>query len=91
MTIKRAAPRYAASLHVLVDEPTRAAAMGLAVITARQAGPAVRPKEGEAIRQLLEDQLERIRAEAPQLYKEMLEKGRKELTARAAASAARNA
>ena len=77
-----AAPRYSESLHVLVDEPTRAAAMGLAVITAAAAGPGVRPKEGESIRGLLETALDHIRTEAPTLYADALVKGRAALAAR---------
>ncbi len=75
--------RYSESLHVLVDEPTRAVVMGLAVIAARQAGPDVRPREGESIRQLLESQLEHVREQAPDLYGRALVAGRMELTARA--------
>jgi len=79
-----AAPRYSQSLHVLLDEPTRAAALGLAVINAEAAGPGVRPREGEAIRQLLEEQLTRVKTEAPNLYARMLSKGREALAAKKA-------
>ena len=72
------------SLHVLIDEPTRAAAMGLAVINAREIGPRVRPREGESIRILLESQLDAIRQRAPELYARALEAGRQELAERAA-------
>lgn len=78
------AARYSESLHVLVDEPTRAVVMGLAVIAARVAGPEVRPREGESIRQLLESQLEYVRSQAPDLYARALTAGRAELAARAA-------
>jgi len=81
-----AAPRYSESLHVLVDEPTRAAALGLAVINAEKAGASVRPREGEAIRTLLEEQLAYINKEAPSLYARMLEKGRAALAAKKAQS-----
>ena len=77
-----AAPRYSESLHVLVDEPTRAVAMGLAVIAAEAVGPGVRPKEGESIRGLLEMALDRIRGDAPTVYANALVKGREHLAAR---------
>lgn len=70
------------SLHVLVDEPTRAAAVGLAVITARKSGPTVRPREGQAIRELIEDSLDRVRKNAPSLYQDALRIGREELARR---------
>lgn len=83
-TATPAAPRYSESLHILVDEPTRAAAMGLAVITAERLGPGVRPREGEAFRGLLETALERIKEEAPTLYATALTRGREALADRAA-------
>jgi hypothetical protein len=60
--------------------------MGLAVIEARQAGPAVRPREGESIRTLLQGSIENIQRQAPGLYARALEAGRTELEARAAAA-----
>lgn len=81
-TATPAAPRYSESLHILVDEPTRAVAMGLAVITAEQAGPGVRPKEGESIRTLLEAQIDSIRDRAPDLIADALKRGREALAAR---------
>lgn len=79
-----AAPRYSESLHVLVDEPTRAVVMGLAVLAAKQAGPTVRAREGESIRSLLADRLDDIREQAPNLYQTALTEGRAELARRAA-------
>lgn len=81
-----AAPRYSESLHVLIDEPTRAVVMGLAVIDARQAGPTVRPREGESIRNLLTLALGTIEQQAPGLYGKALEAGRTELAVREAAA-----
>jgi hypothetical protein len=81
-----AAPRYSESLHVLIDEPTRAVVMGLAVIEARQAGPTVRPREGESIRTLLQGAIEDIQQRAPGLYTKALYAGRTELEARAQAA-----
>lgn len=78
-----AAPRYSESLHVLIDEPTRAVVMGLAVIDARQAGPTVRPREGEAIRNLLQNGIDTIAKQAPTLYAKALDAGRTELAVRA--------
>jgi hypothetical protein len=80
------APRYSESVHLLMDEPTRAAVVGLAVIAARDIGPDVRPREGETLRGLVEASLERIQREAPTLYADALDKGRAELSARAASN-----
>ncbi len=77
------------SLHVLIDEPTRAAAMGLAVMAARKLGPNVRPREGETVRNLLEDRISDIKAQAPTLHERALALGRQELAERAAIVAAR--
>jgi hypothetical protein len=81
-----AAARYSESLHVLIDEPTRAVVMGLAVLEALQAGPTVRPREGESIRTLLQGAIEDIQQRAPGLYARALEAGRIELKVREAAA-----
>lgn len=78
-----AVPRFSESLHVLIDEPTRAVVMGLAVIDARAAGPTVRPREGEALRNLIARALDDIQRQAPTLYNDALDQGRRELAARA--------
>lgn len=75
-------PRYSESVHFLTDEPTRAAALGLAVMAAEAAGPGVRPKEGETIRILLEERLGQIRGEQPTVYAAAIKKGRAFLAAR---------
>lgn len=83
------APRYSQSVHVLMDEPTRAAVMGLAVIAAAEISQSVRPREGETLRGLVETQLEAIRADAPSLYAKAIKLGREELAKRAAIAASR--
>lgn len=88
-TATPAAPRYSESVHLLMDEPTRAAVMGLAVLAAKELGPAVRPREGETLRGLVESSLDKIRSDAPTLYANALVAGRQELAARAATSSRR--
>lgn len=79
------------SLHVLIDEPTRAACMGLAVLAAQAIGPNVRPREGESVRNLLEERIGDIKVQAPTLYARAMAAGRAELAGRAAIVAARKA
>lgn len=76
-------PRLSQSVHLLLDRPTRSAVLGLALIAAKEAGPSVRPKEGETLRGLIESALDHIRSTAPQLYARALAAGTEELAARA--------
>lgn len=79
-TATAARPRYSESLHVLVDRPTREIILGLAINAAEQAGTD-RPKEGEAIRDLLTNALDDIE-------KAMSKRAFAELRARGAAALA---
>lgn len=56
--------------------------MGLAIITAEQAGPHVRPREGDSFRALLESALNKIKDDAPTLYADAVQRGREELVRR---------
>lgn len=89
-TTTQAAPRFSQSVHLLMDEPTRAAVMGLAVLAAREVGRNVRPREGETLRGLVESALDKIRQEAPALHDKALIAGRQELAARAAVAQTRS-
>lgn len=74
--------RYSQSVHLMMDEPSRAAVLGLAALTAKEAGPQVRPKEGETLRSLLDSALNEIRKDAPSLYDNAVKLGRQELARR---------
>lgn len=52
-TSAAARPRYSENMHFLTDRAMREVIIGLAVESAAEAGPDVRPKEGEEIRKLL--------------------------------------
>lgn len=83
------AARYSESLHVLVDKPMRAVILALAIETSEERGG--RPKEGEAIRTLLEDAIGKLARRDRTRYDALLSRGRAELTRRAEESAARTA
>lgn len=80
---RTAARRYSEQLHVLVDEQTRAYVVGVAVLAAK-AGGYDTPKQGEAIRDLLDEAIaERFRC-APKGYREALAAGRDYIAERSA-------
>ncbi len=56
--------------------------MGLAIITAEQAGPHVRPREGDSFRALLEASLNKIKDDAPALYADAVRRGKEWLAQR---------
>jgi thymidylate synthase ThyX len=76
-----AARRYSESLSLLVDRQTRELLLGLAVLAARQGGYA-RPKEGEAIRELLDESIARLYERDSKLYEAAVRAGRQELAER---------
>ena len=80
---RTAARRYSEQIHVLTDEQTRAYTLGLAVLAA-EAGGYARPKEGEEVRDLLDEAIGRRYKADPKAYARAVEKGRIELAARAA-------
>jgi hypothetical protein len=86
-TATAARPRFSESLHVLIDLPTRELIVGLAAEAAEQAGPDVRLKEGEQIRDLLRNALDDFERTSGRTRTERIRaKGRKALEERAAAA-----
>lgn len=75
-----AARRYSESMHVLVTRPVRELLVGLAVLDAAAAG--TRPREGEAIRDLLDSAIAELYASDPQKYTRAVRKGRQILRER---------
>jgi hypothetical protein len=81
---RTAARRYSEQIHVLTDEQTRAYTLGLAVLEAH-AGGYGRPKEGEAVRDLLDEAIAKRFKSDPEAYARAVEVGRKEMARRASA------
>lgn len=85
---RTAARRYSEQLHVLVDEQTRAYTLGMATLAA-DAGGYARPKEGEEIRDLLDEAIAaRFKRDRP-MYEAAVIRGRRVLADRAAEAEAR--
>lgn len=82
-TLTQAARRYSEQIHALVDRPTREYTLGLAILAARADGY-TRPKEGEAIRELLAGAIGAAYRKDPDAYEAAVLAGRAELEARAA-------
>jgi hypothetical protein len=80
-----AARRFTESLHVLVDPQTREFLIGSAVLAAELVGATGRPKEGAAIRELLDDAISRVYRRDKAAYEAAVTRGREELAARARA------
>jgi len=87
---RTAARRYSEQIHVLTDEQTRAYTLGLAVLAA-EAGGYARPKEGEEVRDLLDEAIARRFKADPTAYAKAVEKGRREMAVRAGAASRRQA
>lgn len=77
-----AARRYSESMHVLVETETRAVILGLAIIDAQDGG--YRPKEGDALRQLLDAAIGQLYDTDKRRYADALRRGREELARRQA-------
>jgi hypothetical protein len=87
---RTAARRYSEQLHVLVDEQTRAYVLGMATLTA-DAGGYARPREGELVRDLLDEAIAlRYKRDRP-LYEAAVIRGREVLAERAGEAKARQA
>lgn len=78
---RTAARRYSEQLHTLVDVDTRAYTLGLAELAARRGGY-LRPKEGEEVRDLLDEAIARRYKADPDAYRQALIAGRKLLAER---------
>lgn len=76
------ARRYSESLHVLVERPVRAVLLGLAALDA-SAGGYTRLLEGETIRTLLDDAIQRLYETDPKRYASAVRLGEAELRKRA--------
>jgi hypothetical protein len=69
-----------------VDEQTRAYTLGAAILEARRGGYA-RPREGEAVRELLAEAIRERFDEDPTAYTEAVKLGRAEMERRASGRA----
>jgi hypothetical protein len=76
-----AARRFSQQVHALVDTQTRELLLGLAIENADQGGYA-RPREGEVVRELLDDAITRLWRRDPRAYERAVRRGRAELAAR---------
>lgn len=89
--VTAARPRYSEGLHVLIDRPTRALILGLAIDRAEKAGTD-RPKEGETIRDLLVNALDDVeRALSKRALADLRSKGEAALAEREAEKRAADA
>ncbi len=78
---RTAARRFSEQLHVLVDEQTRAYILGMATLAA-DAGGYDRPREGEEVRDLLDEAIARRYKLSADQYAEAVERGRQVLEVR---------
>lgn len=74
-----AARRFSQQVHVLVDVQTREFLLGLAIENAGD----TRPREGETVRDLLDDAIARLWKRDPKGYERAVRRGRAELAERA--------
>ena len=72
---------YSEQLHTLVDLPTREYVLGLALVTAAQEGKA--PREGRAVRTLLDAAIALAYEADPKAYERAVRAGRRALRDRA--------
>lgn len=77
-----AARRFSQQVHALVDTQTRELLLGLAIENA-SAGGYARPREGEVVRELLDDAIARLWKRDPRAYERAVRRGRAELAERA--------
>lgn len=82
---RTAARRYSEQLHVLVDEQTRAYTLGIATLAA-ESGGYTRPKEGEEVRDLIDEAIATRYRKDPSAYAVAVERGRQVMAERLAAS-----
>lgn len=73
--------RYSQQLHALVEEQTREYTLGLALIAAEEFGYA-KPREGEQVRDLLDDAIARAYKRDRDAYRNAVRLGRAELARR---------
>jgi len=87
---RTAARRYSEQIHVLTDETTRAYVLGLAHLQAEGGGYA-RPREGEEVRDLLDEAIAARYRKDPKAYEQAVIRGRAALAEKAAEAAERRA
>lgn len=80
-----AARRFGNQIHALVDDQTFAYIAGLAAINAETEG--IRPKQGETVRDLLDDAIIRAHRRDPEAYAAAVRRGRDVLARKRAAEA----
>ena len=77
-----AARRFSQQVHALVDTQTREYLLGMAVLNAEQ-GNYTRPREGEVVRDLLDEAITREFKRDPRAYEHAVRRGRQLLAERA--------
>jgi len=77
-----AARRFSEQVHALVDTQTRQYLLGVAAINAEQ-GNYSRPREGEVVRDLLDEAITREFKRDPRAYEAAVRRGRQVLAERA--------
>ena len=87
---RTAARRYSEQIHVLVDADTRSYVLGMAHLAA-EAGGYSRPREGEEIRDLLDEAIARRYKADARLYERAVQRGRQALAERSAEAEQRRA
>lgn len=87
---RTAARRYSEQVHFLTDEQTRAYVLGLATLMA-EAGGYARPKEGEEVRDLIDEAIAVRHKKDPKGYAAAVLRGQQVLAERRAAISARAA
>jgi hypothetical protein len=88
-TAGNSGPYLDQQLHVLVDEDMRAFTLGSADFAAEHTKRP--PREGDAVRAMLVEMIERYRQTEPERYAELMRRGRAELARRAEAADRRRA
>ena len=85
-----AARRFSEQVHALVDTQTREYLLGVAAINADR-GNYTRPREGEVVRDLLDEAIAREFRRDPKTYELAVRRGRQVLAERASSRAASGA
>lgn len=82
-----AARRFSQQVHFLTDTQTREYLLGVAALRADEGGYTL-PREGEVVRELLDDAILRDFKQNPKQYEQTVRRGRQVLAERAAARSA---
>jgi hypothetical protein len=87
---RTAARRYSEQVHFLTDEQTRAYTLGVAMLAAERGGYA-RPKEGEEVRDLIDEAIAARYKKDPKGYAAAVERGQQVLAEKRAEAERRRA